>query len=199
MKQRWKSKYIVLSLIIFPCLLVGICSLKFVGCNSNNRKQYNFHVISMIFLLRGIETAGTLLFQSIPLYSRDQITCSYSFILIFKCFCIAMKITGFLCYFSHGQHSTRLQQYLLGAAEAIRWDYTRNGYGLQEKKGYSQNYDTLGTCMLKMLKPVKKLSFLTDVRRTVTTSVICVQKIQNYTFLYAELVKEAFGQIYFYI
>ena len=154
----------------------------------------------MTFLLRGIETAGTLLFQSIPLYSRDQITCSYSFILIFKCFCIAMKITGFLCYFSHVQHSTRLQQYLLVAVEAIRWDYTRNGYGLQEKKGYSQNYDTLGTCMLKMLKPVKKIEFFfTDVRRTVTTSVICVQKIQNYTLFYAEFVKEAFSKVYFYI
>ena len=41
--------------------------------------------------------------------------------------------------------------------------------------------------------------FLTDVRRTVTTSVIRVQKIQTYTFLYAEFVKEAFGQVYFYI
>ncbi len=39
--------------------------------------------------------------------------------------------------------------------------------------------------------------FLTDVRRTVTTSVICVQKIQTYTFLYAEFVKEAFEQVYF--
>ncbi len=49
--------------------------------------------------------------------------------------------------------------------------------------------------MLKMLKPVKKLNlFLTDVRRIVTTSVICVQKIQTYTLFYAEFIKEVFGQ-----
>ncbi len=115
----------------------------------------------MIFLLRGIGTAGTLLFLSIPLYSRDPLTCSSLFILNFKYFSIAMKITGFLVlffpyatYIVPGYSST----YLLVAVEAVRWDYTLNGYGLLENKVYSQKYYTQGTCMMKLPKRLKFLN-----------------------------------------
>ena len=48
-------------------------------------------------------------------------------------------------------------------------------------------------------KTGKKIAlFFTDVRPTVTTPVILVQKIQTYTFLDAKFAKKYVGQVYFY-
>ncbi len=62
----------------------------------------------------------------------------------------------------------------------------------------SRHILTTRKCNQYLKLPYLRCRFFTDVRATVTTLVITVQKIRIYTFLYAECPQKHVGRVHFY-